>query len=102
MIRLGEKASYGKLRDADVTVKELMTVFAAAENLIDLRPVAYLSPSIKNDNSFTTDHFFIGQSSEEFAGDNENDTGYHPRNCWHEWKNTSEAWNDSNIKEILI
>lgn len=81
MIRLGEKASYGKLRDADVTVKELMTVFAAAENLIDLRPVAYLSPSIKNDNSFTTDHFFIGQSGEEFAGDNENDTGYHPRNC---------------------
>lgn len=66
-----------------------------------MRSLRYPSSSIKDDIPLTPNHILIGQSGGEFAADDVDDSGYHPRKLWrqvqelvkHVWK----RW----IKELL-
>ena len=82
MIKVGKKAIYGILGNADVFDEELMTAFTGGEALINSRPLNYQSTNPANDVPLTRNHFLIGQVGGNFVAQIVDETDYNSQKRW--------------------
>ena len=59
MIKVGKKAIYGVLGNADVSNEKLMTALTGAEALMNSRPLTYQSTNPADYVPLTPNHFLI-------------------------------------------
>ena len=81
-MKAAKKATYGVLRDRDVTDEELITVFAGVESLLNSRPLTYQSSDPRDSVPLTPNHFLHGQMGGQFAPESVETSTYHQRQRW--------------------
>ena len=57
MIKLGKRAIFAVLSDAEVNYEELKTIFIGVESLLNWRPLTAVSDDPNNDCILTPNHF---------------------------------------------
>ena len=67
MIKFAKRAIISILSNADVKDEELMTAFCGAEALMNSKPLMYQSADIKDNITFTPNHFLHCQMGGQFA-----------------------------------
>lgn len=84
MIKSAKKAINASLSDADITDEELYTAMCGAEQLLNSRPITYVSSDANDLCPLTPNHFIVGQLGGTFAADAaDSDEHFNPRKRWH-------------------
>ena len=82
MIKSGKKAIRAIIGDAELTDIELMTAFALAEDLINSRPLMFMSNDPGDFRVLTPAMFLHGRLSGQVFPDIIDTTAFDPRNRW--------------------
>ena len=83
LVKSAKKAIRAILGDADVWNEELHTAICGAEQLMNSRPITYVSSDHNDLSPLTPNHFLAGQLGGPFAPETLDETVYNPTKRWH-------------------
>ena len=84
LVKSTKKAIKAILGDADVNDKELDSAICGAEQLLNSRPITYVSSDLNDLSPLTPSHFLVGEIGRPFAPEAiDHKQAYNPRKRWH-------------------
>ena len=82
IVKASKKATYAVVQDRDVTVEELITVFAGVEYLLNSRPLTYQCSDPRDSVPLTPNHFLHSQIGGQFGPESVETTTFHLCQQW--------------------
>ena len=82
-MKSGKKALKTILGDADINDEELHTAICGAEEMLNSRPITYVSADPNDLTPLTPNHFLVGQLGGRFAPEALPEEVYCPTKRWH-------------------
>ena len=87
MVKAAKHAIYSILRKADVNDEELTSAFAVVEDLLNSRPITYLTSHPVDDLPLRPNHFLHGRAGGEFSPSTVDTVDI---SAWKRWRRVKE------------